>query len=391
MPTSAIPTIRQEAKNIEINNLNENNIEDMTKPINENDEAVKATGQPLNIPAGTAAADTNTIIPTSSNTQNEDEKPEEDKEEKKDDDVQEPKEDKTDSSEDSEDIKILDVKAEFDDDIVKDVEPVYKGEGDDESDNKDSDEADPDEDKKDEGCCKEGEECKDGEKCPKCGKCGDECTCKKDEGCDKTEKELKNDLNEVKDKKEELEDHKKEFSNKLDDLIGKLKNKKETNEALIQKFPHAGLMNSDEFKKFAALKEAQQIKVFNWLNENQVYNPEAVNKLWESALIEVVDDQPIWLKNANDEYRSLYESATPLQKRNLEICAKYIVFESQRDVDNFWENSGLVAQREAQLLNEAFVNNMPRIQEQVVNESLPYSSEFVNMIGDMASEYDHRY
>lgn len=372
MNMKSCPELREEAKNVKINKLSENNIKDMSKPVFEAADPDKTVGQPLEVKSSTTMFDPSKIVSSSTNEGTDDEKA---------DDASlstDGGEQKEESGDKKSDIEILDVTAEFDDDVVKDVEPVY-GEDDDKKDDEKDDESESD----DEDSTEVGEECKDGD-------------CKKDEcdggDCKKDEKTVENDLNEVKEKKEDLEDHKKEFSDKLDKLLGELKNKKSVKESLVQKFPHAGLMNADEFKKFAALSEAQQIKVSNYLSENMIYSPDAVNKLWEGALVEVVNDQPIWLKNASDEYRNLYESATELQRKNLEICAKYCVFESQRDINNFWENSGLREAREQQLLNEAFINSMPKIKENVqVSDEMPYSAEFVNMITDAACEYDNRY
>jgi hypothetical protein len=72
--------------------------------------------------------------------------------------------------------------------------------------------------------------------------------------------------------------------------------------------------------------------------------------------------------------------------------ASYMIFENMNDVVNFWDNSGLAERNERKLINESFVNNMPKIANQQEQTSLPYSNEFIKQIADMASEYNtHRY
>jgi hypothetical protein len=43
-------------------------------------------------------------------------------------------------------------------------------------------------------------------------------------------------------------------------------------------------------------------------------------------------------------------------------------------------------------LNESFVNNIPKSVKPVEKQpNLPYSTEFIKQIGNMASEYNNRY
>ena len=263
--------------------------------------------------------------------------------------------------------------------IVKDVEPVYKDD-DDKSDDGDADKSDDKSDDGDSG--KKGVD--------ECGAAPDVSERDKKE-CGDGKKKTVTDINEIKDKKDGIEKSRKDFGNKLDELIDGLKKKKAKNESLVARYPHAGLMNESSFSKFAKLDRAQQDKVSRWLNENQVWTPDAVNALWEGALTETVDDAPVWLKNAPDNYRRLYESASDLQKKNLQICAKYCVFESQRDIDNFWENSGLMRAEEARLMNEAYVNSLPKITDNSsADAGLPYSSDYIKLVGEAADGYNRR-
>lgn len=377
--SKACPEIRPEAKAIAAAKLNENNIEDMTRPLTESANPDDTINKPLDTKGSTNQFDPSKIVTTKTN---EDDKSDDDF------DVDGGHDGKNDKSEgeSSDDIKIIDVRADFggDDDIeiVKDVEPVYKDEDSDDSDDSDDD-VDDDSDDSDERS--------DGKKddVDECGDVTSECDKKKCDGKDCGGKKTVTDISEIKDKKDGIEKSRKEFGNKLDELIAGLKKKKAKNESLVAKYPHAGLMNESSFAKFAKLDKAQQEKVSKWLNENQVWSPDAVNALWESVLTETVNDAPVWLKNAPDNYRKLYESASELQKKNLQICAKYCVFESQRDIDNFWENSGLMQAEEARLMNEAYVNSLPKITDKSsADAGLPYSNEYIKLVGEAADGYN---
>ena len=251
LDTKIAPEIRKEAQNIKINTLNENNIEDMTKPITEAVNPDATVGKPLEIKGTTNMFDPSKIVQSTSTN-------EDDKEEEKTDDTasfgatDDNDNNDVNSETKEDDIKVLDVRAEFDDDIVKDVEPVYNDDDKKEDDSDDSEDSDDDSDdeKKDDDV----DECG--------GEDASECD-KNDKECEKDKDELEKDLNETKDKKEELEKSKKELTGKLDKLIAGIKSKSAKNESLVAKFPHAGLMDQNNYRKFAALDEKQQIKVSN--------------------------------------------------------------------------------------------------------------------------------
>ena len=69
--------------------------------------------------------------------------------------------------------------------------------------------------------------------------------------------------------------------------------------------------------------------------------------------------------------------------------ANYVLFESQSDINTFWENSGLAEVNERRLINESFVNALPKVAKTPDNDSLPYSNDFIKNIANMASDYNN--
>ena len=59
-----------------------------------------------------------------------------------------------------------------------------------------------------------------------------------------------------------------------------------------------------------------------------------------------------------------------------------MIFESQLDVDTFWEKSGLKDKEEQRMLNEAYLNSLPKVNKVVESETLPYGKEFIESIGN---------
>lgn len=194
------------------------------------------------------------------------------------------------------------------------------------------------------------------------------------------EKTSSNTLNdELDEKKRQLEESKKKLS-KVDDLLNNLKKKKDVKESQLAQYPFAKEMSESAYKQFDNLNYEQKDKVANYIVENMIVGADNINRLWENALIDNTTEEPIWLQRASEEYRDLYERCSATEKENLANCAKYLIFESQYDVDEFWRNSKLSEKSEQQKLYERQQNLMPNITLNESNNELPYSTEFINEI-----------
>ena len=138
------------------------------------------------------------------------------------------------------------------------------------------------------------------------------------------------------------------------------------------------------------MEDVQKSKVTAYLHDNRMYDSESINENWKKG-IDYVNETPVWLKYAPEKYKALYEAAAPAVKESLKNMANYILFENQYDVNVFWENSGLQEVEERRLVNESFVNNLPKVVAQPVETNLPYSAEYIKMITEMACEYSKKY
>ena len=324
----------------------------------------------------------------------------ENKEEKKDDDSDEKDDDSSDDKEGGEDesksdgVEIIEVEAEFEDedkdDMIKDVEPSFDDDDDDEKSDEDGDgeaaeqedgepEAEP-EDSKDEAV----ERTVDAEDDEKSKKDAEEEE-KKAEEAEKLADEASED---IKDRKETIMD---KLDKLMDAIEKKSSDKKEAkNESIIMaQYPISMKMNESNFKEFAKLDDVQKSKVTAYLHDNGMYDSESINENWKKG-IDYVNETPVWLKYAPEKYKALYEAASSAVKESLKNMADYILFENQYDVNVFWENSGLQEAEERRLVNESFVNTLPKVVAPV-ETNLPYSQEFINKITEMACEYSRPY
>lgn len=220
----------------------------------------------------------------------------------------------------------------------------------------------------------------------------------KAEECDRNkEADPEDALNDGKKDTDELKKEKEEVIAKLDKLIKDVKDKKNQNECdgakceslIMAQYPISMSLDENNFAQFAALNEEQKSKVTAYLQDRGIYAPKMINEMWKNGL-EYSAAEPIWLKYAPANYKALYNEAPQNIKESLTRTAEYLLFESQRDINVFWENSGLEAKAENHRRNMEFTNNLPKINESAApkNNGLPYGTNLINAIVEMASEYN---
>ena len=448
----ASANLRNEAKELQINNQIEINVEDMTKPLNENTNPDQTVGKPLTISGNGASAlgiptalegddnkddnkkedvsdkapDANDKPAESSDDKKEDgddekcpkcgknpckcddkkeddgkkEKKsvseEENKDDDKDDDSEEDGEGSEGEGEDKSDsgVEIIEVEAEFegddkDDDMIKDVEPDF-GDDDEDKDKEDEDKEDKG-DESSEDKPKEEDKAEEAERTVDCNGSKDKSSEKLYDN-EKAKKEADKLADEAKDEIEERED---KLMKKLDDLRAaiekKSKSKEESkNESLVMaQYPASMMMNESNFAEFVGLSESQKSKVVDYLRDNNFADKKSINENWKNG-VNYVAETPAWLKYAPENYKALYEAASDTVKKSIATTASYLLFENQYDINSFWENSGLASANERKLLNESFVNVLPKVAPVDKESNLPYSNEYIKQIADMASEYNKK-
>lgn len=333
------------------------NINDMATRINENDAALPQSQDDMDNAAekaGVPTADMSLAVT-----------------EKEDDENKETEKEDTKKDTDKSEYEILDVEAVFDDESEKETE-------------KEKDASDEDtEDKED----KEDKKTDDKDSSDDTADKADESA--EDENAPKATKD-----NMLLDKKSEVVSKRDGFRKSIDELVSQLKKKKEVNEALRNElstlYPFTVYMDEPNLNSFAELDDKQKSKVVSYLAESLICDPVGINEKWKNGINDSRNDEPIWLKYANREQRELFESASQLEKDNLKETAKYLVFENKNDIEAFWQNSGLKTTVERRVLNESYIRSLPVVNKEVKSTVLPYTVKEIEMITDMACEYNNR-
>lgn len=216
--------------------------------------------------------------------------------------------------------------------------------------------------------------------------------------CDRNkEADPKDALNDTKKDTEEMTSGQKTVIDKLDQILKAAKGSKKQDECsgaqceslIMAQYPISMSLNESNFTQFAALNEEQKTKVVAYLQDHGIFAPKMINEMWKNG-IDYNTEEPVWLKYAPANYKALYNEAPQAVKESLKNTANYLLFESQRDINVFWENSGLEAKAENHRRNVEFTNSLPKINESAApkNSGLPYGMNLINAVVEMANEYN---
>lgn len=285
---------------------------------------------------------------------------EDDSKEVKDDDISKDEDKKDDKSSDDDDYEILDVKV-YKEDSDEDDEDDSKKEKDDsdkDSDKDSSDDAKDDKDKADDG------------------------DSSKDETSEaKIEKEPTK-ANMLFDKKDELNEKTEKFTKQFDELLTRIKTKNKVDETvakeLAESYSFTKCMSESSLLEFSQLSDNKKRKVRDYLCENSITADRDIDKYWKNGLLESAQpNEPVWLQKAPHEYREMYYGASKQKQYELMECAKYLNFYTQSDIDSFWEHSNLREETRNRLIQEAYIDSIPKITKRPEDEELPYSMDAV--------------
>lgn len=178
----------------------------------------------------------------------------------------------------------------------------------------------------------------------------------------------------------EVSTRRSKLDEKLNTIIADLEKEKKADEETVKSFPFLSLLGESERKEFRSLDSTQKEKVAQEVAKNPTTDAGVIRKLWESALANPTSTEPLWKKAAPAKFRELYESASDVQKAAIDARAEFYTLDTQYQINNFWETSGLV-QRPSLSLNEVVTAKTPE-------ESDKKLDSFVASVGEVMKRYN---
>ena len=178
----------------------------------------------------------------------------------------------------------------------------------------------------------------------------------------------------------EVSTRRSKLDEKLGAIIADLEKEKKADDDSVKLFPFLGLLSESERKEFRALDSANKEKVAQEVAKNPTTDSGVIRKLWESALANPTSTEPLWKKAAPAKFKELYESASDVQKAAIDARAEFYTLDTQYQINNFWETSGLVT-RPTLSLNEVVTAKTPE-------ESDKKLDTFVASVGEAMKRYN---
>ena len=177
--------------------------------------------------------------------------------------------------------------------------------------------------------------------------------------------------------KDTIELKQQQMDKKLGEIMETIKKQNKVHESIKSQYPFTSYLSEEDRIKFNSLSETQKEIVTNRVNEAYTTDPNMIKKIWESALQNKPEQEPLWLTTAPDNYKKLYESASPEIKESIKARAEFVMLDTPERIENFWECSGL---GKTNILTESFIA-VP-----VNNSNMDPIDNMIASIGDVIKE-----
>lgn len=205
---------------------------------------------------------------------------------------------------------------------------------------------------------------------------------------EKEDKKKDEEVDEAKKRKDKVSKDTDDLIADLDALMADVSKTEAVKESILRRYPFAAQLTEANFNKFSALRPNLKKKCSDFIIEHNIVSIRAINELWNTPLHQEKKRQENWLKLARPHDIKLYNAAPKEVQDAIEESAKYVILESQEDVNDFWNRTGLRQMEYQRQMNEEFIrnyktgNNSPYNKE--LNEDLfDYGFDYVKMTEDM--------
>ena len=195
--------------------------------------------------------------------------------------------------------------------------------------------------------------------------------------------EMTDECNKVVEKRAKIKENTDKDIEELESILDSVTKAESVKESIIRRYPFAISLSESNFAKFASLRPKQKKRCAEFIEEHEIFDIRAINELWMTPLREEKKVQQNWLRLASQSDIDLYVAA-PIDVQNaIEESAKYVILETQEQVDEFWHRTGLRQAAAQQIMNEKLVSDYRKAVEEnrefQNNNPLGYAYDFIRM------------
>lgn len=169
------------------------------------------------------------------------------------------------------------------------------------------------------------------------------------------------------------------LGSKLDKIVDSLEKRKAKVNETVEAFPFVSLLSESDRTNFSDLSKTDKEKVAKAIENNPTTDSDSIKNLWNTALTEGVKETPMYIAAAPEKFRKLYEDADDAMKARIEAKAEFFVLETQYQINNFWETSGIEPKNAP--LNEVFT-------AAVKDESEEKYDDFVTQVAEQMKRFN---
>lgn len=160
-----------------------------------------------------------------------------------------------------------------------------------------------------------------------------------------------------------IKDRRLKLDEKLDKIIQNLEKNRKVDERIKGQYPFTQLLSESDRIKFTNLDTTDKEKVASEISKFPTTDSKVIMKLWESALETNKKSEPMWLTLAPTAYKNAYNRSSDIIKENIKAKAEFFTLNTQYQINNFWETSGII-QKPNMTLNEAVLAKTPEEKSQ---------------------------
>jgi methyl-accepting chemotaxis protein len=160
--------------------------------------------------------------------------------------------------------------------------------------------------------------------------------------------------NEELNKTSDIQTRKSILDEKLSKIVEALEKEKSVDEEVKSQYPFTNLLSDSDRKRFVNLDATDKQKVASEITKVPTTDSKVIVKLWENALAKNKVEEPLWLTLAPKSYKEAFNKASTQLKETISARAEFYTLNTQYQIDNFWETSGVIV-KPVFTLNESVV------------------------------------
>jgi len=182
--------------------------------------------------------------------------------------------------------------------------------------------------------------------------------------------------NENLNKVSDIQNRKSNLDEKLSKIIDALEKEKSLDENVKNQFPFTQLLSEEDRKRFGDLDATDKQKVASEITKIPTTDSKVIVKLWENALTKNTVEEPLWLSLAPISYKEAFNASDDTLKENIKARAEFYTLNTQYQIDNFWETSGVIV-KPSLTLNESVIAKTPEESEQKLDTFVAGIGEYM--------------